>query len=585
MGLSCSLAGWMMLSYCLALFPLYLVWNGIGMSLIMEWEVFEVSSALFVFPFIIDCASLVFSFVVCYITSMVMFYSGGYMYGDEFLSRFVWLVIFFVLSMNFLLFIPSLWGLMLGWDGLGITSFALVVYFQNPKSLSAGMITALMNRVGDMFLILAIGLFSICGHWSMLYMWGHLDCVMLVGSIFVMFAGFTKSAQMPFSSWLPAAMAAPTPVSALVHSSTLVTAGVYLLFRFFDTWSKYSDLVWILAVISICTLLMAGIGANLEIDFKKVIALSTLSQLGMMMLCLSVGLCNLAMFHLLTHAMLKALLFMCAGAIIYDGCGGQDVRFFGSVSRRLPLTIGCFNASNFALCGMPFVGAFYSKDLILELCLTNSVGWWILVLLFIATGLTVCYSIRLSYIVCWGYLSVSSLVSFCGDNYSMKFSMFGMVVGAIGCGSFLQSGIPVFEELFHMTKSIKISVVKLLMISLFFSFLFIIKGESSVVHMFKVFFRSVLSFFSSMWFLALLGGHLATNMGMNLSKSFFSYLEQGWSEICGGIGSFKVVSFFSFLNQRLQSNLITSSLGYSLWKGLSIGGILSFSFFSMMGIE
>jgi NADH-ubiquinone oxidoreductase chain 5 len=181
-------------------------------------------------------------------------------------------------------------------------------------------------------------------------------------------------------------MAAPTPVSALVHSSTLVTAGVYLLIRFnilfFDSW-----LGQFLLLIRGLTIFIAGISANFEFDLKKIIALSTLSQLGLIMIILSIGFPKLAFFHLLTHALFKALLFLCAGAIIHNIKNSQDIRDIGGLIIFIPFTTSCFNVANLALCGMPFLAGFYSKDLILEIVSMSFVNYLSFFIFFFLHGI------------------------------------------------------------------------------------------------------------------------------------------------------------------------------------------------------
>jgi NADH-ubiquinone oxidoreductase chain 5 len=206
---------------------------------------------------------------------------------------------------------------------------------------------------------------------------------------------------------LPAAIAAPTPVSALVHSSTLVTAGVYLLIRFnvllVDNLFGQS-----LLLISGLTIFMAGLGANFEFDLKKIIALSTLRQLGLIIRILAIGYPVLAFFHLLTHALFKALLFICAGAIIHNIKNFQDIRVIGGLTLHIPLTSSCFNVANLALCGMPFLAGFYSKDLILEIVSLSYLNSFRFFLFFFSTGLTVCYSFRLVFYSIVGNFNRSS---------------------------------------------------------------------------------------------------------------------------------------------------------------------------------
>jgi NADH-ubiquinone oxidoreductase chain 5 len=255
-------------------------------------------------------------------------------------------------------------------------------------------------------------------------------------SFLVVLAAMTRSAQIPFSSWLPAAIAAPTPVSALVHSSTLVTAGVYLLIRFSPAFGHWLNVI--LLLVSGLTMFMAGLGANFEFDLKRIIALSTLSQLGLMIITISIGLSGLAFFHLLTHALFKALLFMCAGGVIHSIGDSQDIRFMGGLSVYIPFTSSSLIVSNFALCGMPFLAGFYSRDFILEMFSMSYVNVFGFFLLFVSTGLTVCYSFRLFYFVLCGDFNFVPSYSMVETNHNIMFGMVGLLVMSIfGGGSLI----------------------------------------------------------------------------------------------------------------------------------------------------
>lgn len=211
----------------------------------------------------------------------------------------------------------------------------------------------------------------------------------------VVLAAITKSAQIPFSAWLPAAIAAPTPVSALVHSSTLVTAGVYMLIRF----SELLGINYRLFFISVLTMFMSGLGANFETDLKRIIALSTLRQLGVIIISLSLGMVELAYFHLITHALFKSLLFLCAGVYIHGSTDVQDIRHLGGVRYLAPLTSLYFIGCSLALCGFPFISGFYSKDLILESFFSVGMNTFILILVIGATFFSISYSLRLFYYI------------------------------------------------------------------------------------------------------------------------------------------------------------------------------------------
>lgn len=221
------------------------------------------------------------------------------------------------------------------------------------------------------------------------------DSRTLVLTGLVIIAAITKRAQIPFSAWLPAAMAAPTPVSALVHSSTLVTAGVYLLIRF-NYLLGVSRFIFYVGVL---TIFMSGLGANLETDLKKIIALSTLSQLGLMMITISMGLPEFSFFHLLTHALFKSLLFLCAGVFIHSMGDTQDIRLMGGLMTACPATSFYFSCASIALCGAPFLAGFYSKDLILELLAVRPGNIVMGIIVFLSTMFTLSYSVRLAYYI------------------------------------------------------------------------------------------------------------------------------------------------------------------------------------------
>lgn len=227
-------------------------------------------------------------------------------------------------------------------------------------------------------------------------------------------AAITKSAQIPFSAWLPAAIAAPTPVSALVHSSTLVTAGVYLLIRF----REIIGVRIFLLVISVWTIFISGINANLEIDLKKIIALSTLRQLGVIIITISLGLIELAFFHLLSHALFKSLLFLCAGVFIHGIGDIQDIRDLGGVSMLVPVTSLYFLGCSLSLCGFPFLAGFYSKDIILEnYFIINNIGYLFYITIIIRILLTGVYSTRLAYFLFFKPLGLKKRNNLNEENY------------------------------------------------------------------------------------------------------------------------------------------------------------------------
>uniref|UniRef100_A0AB39IUU5 NADH-ubiquinone oxidoreductase chain 5 n=1 Tax=Tutufa sp. TaxID=3160660 RepID=A0AB39IUU5_9CAEN len=542
---SSSISSLFLLMYSIIIFPVTMSFLMSQDSILFEWTILQISSCTMTFIFIIDSISLSFSNVVCLISGCVMMFSSSYMSHDPFLKRFTWLVMLFVLSMNLLVFIPSLPALLLGWDGLGIVSFALVIYYQNMKSLGAGMITVLANRIGDVMILISIGLLVLQGHWGIMLMWDfHLSSwVVLTLTI----AAMTKSAQIPFSSWLPAAMAAPTPVSALVHSSTLVTAGVFLLIRFYPFLETLSAFKPTLLFISVLTLLMAGIGANYENDLKKVIALSTLSQLGVMMMSLGMGMQHLALFHLYTHALFKALLFLCAGTIIHNSSNTQDIRHMGLISQQAPLTIACMNIANLSLCGAPFLSGFYSKDLILELSLVSPTSFLMIMLIFLATGMTAAYSFRLSFCSLWSYMKNSPLHSKQEADPYINWATTILALAAIAAGFFMQSVFITFNPVpFIMPTMLKLLTIFVILLGLFSaSIIWDMDYNNKSMNKMKF-------FFSTMWFLAPISAQPLTKFSMVLGTNLMKSIDLGWMEILGGQGANIITEKLSQQNQKIQ---------------------------------
>lgn len=313
------------------------------------------------FFFLLDVYSVSFRGAVLLISSTVFFYSIFYI-GRSGQIRFSVLVLFFLLSMLVLIFSPSLLRLILGWDGLGVTSFLLVIYYNNASSLRSGVLTVYINRFGDVILILSFFYFYCCGLFdALIFFW----CSTFYLTFCIIAARLVKSAQLPFSSWLPAAISAPTPVSALVHSSTLVTAGVYLIFRFFFVARGVFSATYI-GFISLVTSFRAGLMACREFDLKKMVAISTLSQLGLIIFAFSFFRLDICFFHLIRHALFKSLIFLCCGVLICMILGNQDMRFIGSKIFLRKSIFFILIISNLSLCGGFFLSGFYSKDMIIE---------------------------------------------------------------------------------------------------------------------------------------------------------------------------------------------------------------------------
>nr|FAA04237.1 TPA: NADH dehydrogenase subunit 5 [Triannulata magna] len=519
---------------------------------VLQWEFMQ--NKVFNIPMLLifDTKGMIFSSVVLFISSNVLMFSKLYMLNDKFINRFTMLVLLFILSMNMLVVTPHLIMLLLGWDGLGIVSFILVVYYQNSKSLAAGMVTALSNRVGDVMILLSIAISLNSGQWFMLLSWEHIP-ITNMEIIFIMVAAMTKSAQIPFSSWLPAAMAAPTPVSALVHSSTLVTAGVFLLIRFYNFLHSFYLFNTLLMSISMLTMIMAGICAMMEMDMKKIIALSTLSQLGLMMLSLSLNMPDITFMHLIIHALFKALLFISAGTLINMHTHSQDMRWMGNLTMQMPMTSSSMILASITMSGMPFLSAFYSKDLILEMSMNTPNKTMIMLMLYVSLIITSMYSMRLLYSII--FITMNSAPYY---NLSDKFTLNPIMNLSY---STIMSGVMfswLNSSLYMNPMPIMWMLVPMMMMLMgMFLALTWIKMMNTM--------KSNMSIFLSyMWFITPLSTQFIMPTPLKLSKMMLEFMDYTWLENLSGaftpkLSNFSYNKYLNILSYN-PMNMIWSSI-------------------------
>lgn len=460
----------------------------INLRLIIEWLIFNFNSVNIEIYFLIDWISILFIRVVILISRIIILYSIVYIGEEVFLNRFIKLVILFVFSIGLIVIRPNLIRILFGWDGLGLISYCLVIFYQNYISFNSGIVTVLCNRIGDIGLLISIRIIFIYGRWRIYIINRNISTLIL---LIIFLGGITKRAQIPFSVWLPIAIAAPTPVSALVHSSTLVTAGVYLLIRFNKVFVN-RGIDKILFYISVLTMFMSGLIANFEIDLKKIIALSTLRQLGLMIITLRLGLKFLAFYHLLTHAVFKSLLFICAGVMIHLMNNNQDIRLSGKLNEFIPFTIIRFYISNLALIGFPFLAGFYSKDLIIEVIYIIKVNFFIIWFIILSLSFTVSYSFRLFYYIYFG--EIKSRFYYYKEDKLINLSIIILLVLRVTYGSLL-NWIFFFDYFITYIKlRVKLITLNILIIGLIIGIWFFIKN--------LIFIYIYRFFFSSIWFMS-----------------------------------------------------------------------------------
>ena len=455
-------------------------------EILIEWEVIILNSCIIHIIMIFDIISLYFLRLVRLISGSVIIFSTSYMIKEKFFSRFILLVFIFIMSIFLLIISPNIVRLLLGWDGLGVTSYLLVIFYQRNKSYNAGIITAITNRIGDVGLLISISILIFLGSWNFIYINFYRNNFSNFLIFLIIISACTKRAQIPFSAWLPAAIAAPTPVSSLVHSSTLVTAGVYLLIRINIIIIEINIRKY-LFLLGILTIVIAGIAALIEIDIKKIIALSTLRQLGIMMIVLGIGNPILSFFHLISHAFFKAMLFICAGIIIHNIKDYQDIRKIGFSYINIHFCISIIIIANISLCGLPFLRGFYSKDFIIEIILIKGKNIFFLFLIIFGTILTVIYSCRLNLLISINFIKVESY-------YFIRENSLHIIIGIIFLLPFsIIGGIIISWNLIRSSKIIFIplwikSIVFVLILFSIYLYLYIYKYIST-------YYKNILIFF------------------------------------------------------------------------------------------
>ena len=363
--------------------------------------------------FLLDALSLVFIFVITFVGALIHIYSVGFMIEERDYSRFFACMNLFVSSMLILVLADNLLLLYLGWEGVGLCSYLLIgFWYENPVNGDAARKAFIITRIGDT--AMAIGLFVLFYQFGTLVIpdilsqaplkWHEGSSIATVAALLLLAGGLGKSAQLPFQTWLPDAMAGPSPVSALIHAATMVTAGVYLLARMHVIFQLSPLTQMIIAGIGALTLLIAGFSALTQSDIKRVLAYSTISQIGYMFLALGIGAWTASIFHFMIHAFFKALLFLAAGVIIESLNEEHNMFKMGGLKNKLPVVFWTFLIGSASLAALPLITAgFFSKDQILWYAWSSQNGnplLWFIAL--IGAFITAAYSARMMIITFWG---------------------------------------------------------------------------------------------------------------------------------------------------------------------------------------